>query len=301
MHSFKLYSIYIQLIIANILWGFSFVWTDIVLKEGIAPITLVLSRMVISTVLLGLWAKIAGNLQKIQFVHLKFFLGLAMCEPFLYFLGETYGQTMVSPTVTSIIVATIPLFSPLVGYFVMKEKIYKGTIIGIFISLAGVLAVVTGGKSSFSGQFLGAALVFGAVISAIGYACFIKYLVKIYNASTIVFYQNAIALLYFIPCFFIVDYKHISEMNFTFTAISSLIQLSVFASVIAFLFYSRAVKALGITITSIFCYIIPVLTALFAFFAVDERLTVWQWTGMAVVIAGLFISGIVFEQEKRKK
>jgi drug/metabolite transporter (DMT)-like permease len=44
-----------------------------------------------------------------------------------------------------------------------------------------------------------------------------------------------------------------------------------------------------------------VLTALFAFFAVDERLTVWQWTGMAVVIAGLFISGIVFEQEKKKE
>jgi drug/metabolite transporter (DMT)-like permease len=285
--------IYIQIILANIFWGFSFVWTDIALKNNIAPITLVTARMVIATILLGVWAKYMGNLQKIQFKHLKYFLGLALCEPFLYFLFETYGQTMVSPTVTSIIVSTIPLFTPVVGFLILKERINSSTIIGIFVSMFGVLAVVFSGNNDISGQLTGGALVFGAVIAALGYAVFVKYLIHRYNATTLVFYQNLIGLIYFIPCFFIVDFSHFSDMQFTFNAVASIIQLSVFASVIAFICYSNSVKALGVTRAGVFCYIIPVLTALFAFFMVNERLSIIQWFGMGIVIFGLFISQII--------
>ncbi|MDR2065994.1 MAG: DMT family transporter [Prevotellaceae bacterium] len=284
------YKIYIQIILANIFWGFSFVWTDIVLKSGITPITLVLMRMIFATILLGLWAKHTGNIQKIKSKHLKYFLGLAMCEPFLYFLCETYGQTMVSPTVTSVIVATIPMFTSITGFVVLKEQIGWSTIIGIIVSMAGVIAVVFAGDSDLSGQFVGAVLIFGSVVSALGYAVLVKYIMHRYNATTLVFYQNLTGLIYFIPCFLIVDVSHVGDMKFTFEAISSLVQLSVFASVIAFIFYSNAVKALGVTKSGVFCYIIPVLTALFAFFMIDEHLMIAQWFGMATVISGLFIS-----------
>jgi len=285
--------IYIQIIFANLFWGFSFVWTDIALKDNIAPITLVSARMIIATVLLGAWAKYSGNLQKIQFKHLKYFLGLALCEPFLYFLCETYGQTMVSPTVTSVIVATIPLFTPIVGFLILKERINLSTIIGIIISMIGVLAVVFSGNNDISGQLAGGVLVFGAVIAALGYAVFVKYLIHRYNATTLVFYQNFIGLVYFIPCFFVVDFSHLGDMQFTFNAVASIIQLSVFASVIAFICYSNSVKALGVTKAGVFCYIIPVLTALFAFFMVDEQLSIFQWLGMVIVIFGLFVSQMV--------
>ena len=285
--------IYAQVILANVFWGFSFVWTDIALKAHIPPITLVTARMIIATVLLGAWAKQMGSLQKIQFKHLKYFLGLALCEPFLYFLCETYGQTMVSPTVTSVIVATIPLFTPMVGYLILKEQVGLSTIIGIVISMTGVLAVVFSGNNEISGQLTGAILVFGAVLTALGYAVFVKYLVHRYNATTLVFYQNLTGLIYFIPCFFIIDFSHLGNVQPTFNAIASIVLLSVFASVIAFIFYSNSVKSLGITKAGVFCYIIPLLTALFAFFMVGERLSIFQWLGMGIVIFGLFVSQMV--------
>ena len=285
--------IYAQIIFANVFWGFSFVWTDIALKDNIRPITLVSSRLIIATILLGIFAKYTGNLQKVQFKHLKYFLGLAVCEPFLYFICETYGLTMVSPTVTSVIIATIPLFTPIVAFLILKEKINSSTIIGIIISMIGVLAVIFSGNNDFSGQLVGAILVFGAVLTALGYAVFVKYLIHRYNATTLVFYQNLIGLIYFVPCFFIIDFSHLGEMQFTFNAVTSIIQLSVFASVLAFIFYSRSVKVLGVTKVGVFCYTIPVLTALFAFFMVGERLSIVQWFGMAVVIFGLFVSQIV--------
>jgi len=294
----SLYKIYIQVVLANVFWGFSFVWTDMALKSHIAPITLVSARMVVATILLGSWAKYTKNLQKIKLTHLKYFLGLALCEPFLYFLFETYGQTMVSPTVTSVIVATIPLFMSVMGFVIFREKINLSTVAGIFISMAGVLLVVFLGKNSISGQIIGAILIFGAVLSALGYNIFVKYIIHRYNSTTLVFYQNLIGLIFFIPCFFVVDFSHLSEMNFNFRAVSAIIQLSVFASVMAFIFHSKAVKVLGITKAGVFCYLIPVLTALAAFFMVNERLTIIQWVGMAVVILGLFISQLTEKLSK---
>lgn len=288
-----MWKIYAQAILANVFWGFSFVWTDVALKENIPPITLVLSRMVIATVLLGAWARYTKALQPIARNDIKYFLGLAMCEPFLYFLFETYGQTMVSPTVTAIIVATIPLFTPFVAFMFLKEKVNRSTIFGIVVSMVGVLFVVLCGSSSLSGQFMGALLVFGSVFAALGYAIFVRQIMKQYNATTLVFYQNFIGLIYFIPCFLIVDLPNINNLKPTFEAVSAIVQLSIFASVIAFIFYSRAVKSLGVTRAGVFCYIIPVLTALFAFFVVDERLTPLQWIGMAIVIFGLFLSQLI--------
>ena len=200
---------------------------------------------------------------------------------------------MVSPTVTSVIVATIPLFTPVVGFLILKERSGLPTIIGIAISMTGVLAVVFAGDSDLSGQFTGAVLVFCAVIAALGYAVFVKYIMHRYNATTLVFYQNFIGLIYFVPCFFFIDFPYIDNMNFTFDAVSSIIQLSIFASVIAFIFYSRAVKVLGVSKSGVFCYIIPILTAMFAFFMVDERLAVIQWIGILIVILGLFVSQMV--------
>jgi len=289
----SLYKIYILVILANVFWGFSFVWSDIALNiSHIAPITLVLSRMVVATILLGAWAKQTKNLQKIQFKHLKYFIGLAFCEPFLYFIFELYGQTIVSPTVTSVIVATIPLFMPVMAFLFYREKVNFATIIGIIVSMIGVLAVVFSGKSSISGQIFGAILIFGAVLSALGYNIFVKYIIHRYNSTTLVFYQNLFGLIMFVPCFFVVDYSHLSKMNFDFRAISAILQLSIFASVLAFIFHSKAVKVLGITKAGVFCYLIPVLTSLAAFFLVNERLTILQWLGMAIVIMGLFISQI---------
>ncbi|MDR2839742.1 MAG: DMT family transporter [Paludibacter sp.] len=288
----SLFKVYIQAILANVFWGFSFVWTDIALKSHIPPITLVTLRMIIATILLGSWAKFSGNLQKIKFADLKYFLGLAFCEPFLYFLCETYGQTMVSPTVTSVIVATIPLFTSIIALSFLHERLSISNLAGIILSLMGVLAVVFAGNNNISGQITGAILVFGAVLAALGYAVFVKYIVSRYNATTLVFYQNLIGLVYFIPCFFLVDFQHINSMHFTFDAILAIGELSLFASVAAFIMYSHSVKVLGVSKAGVFCYLIPVLTALFAFFVVDEQLTIFQWFGMAIVILGLLVSQI---------
>jgi len=72
--------------------------------------------------------------------------------------------------------------------------------------------------------------------------------------------------------------------------ITALFMLSVFASVIAFVLFAWAVRKMGVAKTNAFVNLIPVFTALFAWFIIGERITLLQWIGIAIVVSGLFVS-----------
>jgi drug/metabolite transporter (DMT)-like permease len=69
-----------------------------------------------------------------------------------------------------------------------------------------------------------------------------------------------------------------------------IIELSIFASCGAFILFAWSVKNMGITKANVFSNCIPVFTALFSFILMGEKLTLQNVTGMAIVIAGLFMS-----------
>ena len=284
-------SIYLQVIAANVLWGFSFVWTEIALSSFL-PITITVARLTLATILLFFVARAMKRFYPIKQGDLKWFAALALFEPFLYFLFETYGQTMVSPTITSVIIALIPLGLLIAGNLILKEKITFVIASGVAISLTGVVVVVLDQGGSFAAQPMGVLLIFGAVITAVFYSIILKRITNRYNSIMIVFYQNLIGLLYFLPLLLIFDVPHWGEKVITLRAINSIILLSVFASVIAFICHSNGVRSLGVTKAGIFANLIPVLTAIFSFLIIGEELTYLQIFGIFVVVLGLYLSQI---------
>lgn len=97
---------------AAFFWSFSFVWFKIAFL-AYNPITVVILRLIISALLITIIAASLKRLQKPTKKDFRLFLLMAFFEPFIYFLGESYGLKYVSPTVAAVIVATIPLFTPL--------------------------------------------------------------------------------------------------------------------------------------------------------------------------------------------
>jgi drug/metabolite transporter (DMT)-like permease len=69
-----------------------------------------------------------------------------------------------------------------------------------------------------------------------------------------------------------------------------IIQLAVFASSAAFVLFAYSASHMGITKTNVFSNSIPIFTALFSFILLGEELTVQNLVGMAIVVAGLFMS-----------
>jgi len=272
-----------------IFWSFSFIWFKTA-NETFHPITIVFIRLATSVVLLTTFLVITKNFMKIRKKDRKLFLMLAVFEPFIYFLGESFGLTYVSATVCSVLIATIPVFATIGAWIFFKEKLKIINYAGIILSFIGVLVFILNSDGTISFNIKGLALILLAVLSAVGYNLTLSRLVGTYTPVYIVNVQNIIGAVLFLPLFLVLDFRHFISVPFTFEMFRPIIQLAVFASCGAFILFAYSVKNMGITKANVFSNSIPVFTALFSFILLGEKLTFQNIIGMGIVITGLFLS-----------
>ncbi|MCK7539065.1 MAG: DMT family transporter [Marinilabiliales bacterium] len=160
----------------------------------------------------------------------------------------------------------------------------------MIVSFIGVLIFITNSTGNITLDPKGLALMFLAVISATGYNMVLFRLASDYDPVTIVNIQNIIGAVLFLPIFLIFDLKDLLATGIVAESFGSIVLLAVFASCGAFVLFAYALRHLGISRANIFSNLIPVFTAVLAFFIVGDRITLRNGVGMIVVIAGLFLS-----------
>ncbi len=276
---------------AMIFWSFSFIWFKEANKT-FYPLTIVFIRLTFSAVLLSIYLFFTKNFMKIQKHDRKLFVMLALFEPFFYFLGESFGLTYVSATVCSVFISTIPVFATIGAWLIFRERLKIINYAGIVLSFIGVLVFILNRDGTISFNIRGLGFLFLAVISAVGYNLTLSKLVGNYSPVYIVNVQNVIGSVLFLPLFIILDFHHFLATPFSFNMFKPIIELAVFASCGAFILFAFSVRHMGITRANVFSNIIPIFTALFSFILLGEKLTLQNIIGMAIVIAGLFMSQI---------
>lgn len=272
-----------------IFWSFSFIWFKEANKT-LLPITIVFIRLVISVVLLTTFLVITRNFMKIRKEDRKLFLMLAFFEPFIYFLGESYGLTYVSATVCSVLISTIPVFATIGAWLLFKERLKVINYAGIILSFIGVLIFILNRDGSLSFNIRGLGLLMIAVLSAVGYNLTLSRLVGHYSPVYIVNVQNIIGSILFLPLFLILDFKKFIHTPLAIEMFIPILKLAIFASCGAFILFGYSMRNMGITRANVFSNSIPLFTALFSFMLFGEQLTIQNIAGMAIVIAGLFMS-----------
>ncbi|KOH43915.1 hypothetical protein NC99_32740 [Sunxiuqinia dokdonensis] len=278
-------------------WSFSFVWFKVA-YEAYEPMTVVLIRLTLAAAIMFAVAKAIGKLQKVKKSDLGWMVLLSFFEPFLYFMGESFGLKYVSSTVAAVIVATIPLFTPFAAWYFFKEKLSGANLAGLVISFAGVSLVVFDLSTGLSASPLGIGLEFIAVLSTIGYAVILKKMVATYNGYTIISYQNLIGAFMFLPFWAMFEAKGTLATPFSPTAFAAIVKLAVFASILGFIFFTYSIRHIGINKSNMFINLIPVFVAFFSFFILGDEITLQKMAGIAVVIAGLFLAQL--KRRKRK-
>lgn len=284
--------IYIASIFAILLWGMSYLWTDQLISHNIPVFYFVFVRILLAGIVLFLFNTASSRIKRIQKEDWPKFLALSFCEPFIYFICETYGlKETGSPTISAMVIATIPIFSVGAGMMFFKEKINGINIGGIFMSLIGIVMVAMS-KGDIGDNFLwGILLLLVAVISEVGHASLTKSLSGTYSSQIIVMYQFLIGSVFLLP-FFI--WKGLD--NFTFAEYFSLdvwhpiLCLAVLCSSLAFTLWVGTIKTLGVAKSSIFSALIPVVAALIAWLIGRETLNTRQWIGIAISAVGVILS-----------
>jgi drug/metabolite transporter (DMT)-like permease len=296
--SFNKYIVYVCAILATLFWGYSFVWfkqANVVYD----PISIVTLRLIIAAVVLTLFMTLSKQHQKIKQGDWKYFILIAIFEPFCYFLFESFGLTMVTATTAAIIISTIPLFTPIFTHFVSRERIGILGILGLLFSFGGVILVVRSDGSG-TNSLLGILLMFGAVFSAILYGLVLKKLTHHYSGLTIVKFQNFFGLILFLPLFFALEGQHFLQADHNLDVLTTIAKLAIFPSTLSFVFIAYVVKKIGLINSNIFANLIPVFTAVIAYQLLQEALHLQKIVGIIVVIAGLFISQIPQFKKLRK-
>lgn len=283
------FKVYGGLLLAMLFWGMSFIGTKYSL-QALQPISIVLVRLIISCAFLIILGKLSGSLNKLRKKHIHWFIILAFFEPFLYFIGETYGLKYVSPTIGSILIATIPLFVPWGAWLFFRDKINFKNFLGIVISVVGVFFTMLNKDFQFTSSVLGVSLVMVAVISAIAYTLIIRYIANDYSPLTIITYQNLLGIPFFVPLFFIFDFPVFSFASINYSLWIVLFLLGIFPSSFSYMFYTYAVREIGVSRTSVFINLIPIVTAIASYFLFNETFTFVKIIGIVIVIIGLFIA-----------
>jgi len=287
--SFQTFKVYLFAILSMLFWGLSFVWFKIVV-QWYEPITIIFLRLLISGSLMMVFMLLTRSWQTIKRKHLKYFLLLAFSQPFCYFLGESFGLKLVSSTIASVIIATIPLFSPFAAYFLVREKVTMPVVLGIIFSFAGIILMLINPDFSLNASPKGVLLLFLAVFAAIAYSVIIRKISHEYNPVTIITHQNLIGAVYFLPLFLVFDFQHFITVTPTRELILAMLQLSVFASTLAYVFYIIAIKGIGVIKANVFANLIPVFTGFFSFIILGETFTALKIGGMLLVLFGVVVS-----------
>lgn len=288
--------------VSMIIWSVS----GIAIKHALAvlpPFTMIVMRFVPSVLLMlviGLICRKSAlfRLQKMELKDLPLFLVAGFCQPFLYYMLETYAyDALNSPTIAETLLSTSPLLSPIFAAILLKERVTKYNIWGILISTAGVFALTLAGSTNYSiGNYWGILLAFAAVSAAVIDSVMMRKAPMTYSSLSFIFYTQLVSLCFFIPIWLIKEGPEtIYQLPFTIyqsemqVALGCVAYLTVFASVIAFILFCYALRKVGVTQANAFNNIRPAFTALWMILFFGEHLPLAKWVGMGLIIFGLFV------------
>ena len=283
--------VYLVSIFAITLWGISYIWTDMLIELDIPVFYFVFVRILLAGIILFLLNATRGRITRIHREDLPKFLLLAFFEPFIYFLCESYGlKETGSPTLSAMIIATIPIFSIGAGVLFFKEKVSPVNVTGILLSLAGICLVVMS-KGELGKNFIfGIILLLIAVMAEVGHASVTKSLSRNYSSQIIVMYQFLIGSVYLLPLFLIKGLDDFSMDYLSGEVMYPILCLAFLCSSLAFSLWVSTIKNLGVAKSGIFSALIPVVAAVVAWILGHEDLNLRQALGIILSTIGVILS-----------
>ncbi|MCD4818520.1 MAG: DMT family transporter [Candidatus Cloacimonetes bacterium] len=291
----KNFKYYILACFAIFVWGISLVSTKVLLGNGFTPNIITFFRFFIAWLVILIFQK--RSTEHIKKGDQKYFSFLAVTGISLFYFFENIGLKYTTVANTSLITATIPLFTLLTAYFFYKKKLVTQNWIGIILSLTGSFLLFYKDIIHSSIHLKGDILVFGSVIMWISYSFIYKTLMNKYSASFIIRKIFLYAIIFLIPLI-IFDLKSIVSINWELNVIMHLLFLSVICSYLGYYFWNIAIKKIGVKIISNLILFIPVVSISTGIIFLSEPFT-WNLIYSAIlIISGAYFTSISEEEHK---
>jgi drug/metabolite transporter (DMT)-like permease len=282
---------YLSAIGATIIWSGNFVVAR-GLTDSIPPVSLAFWRWMVAIIVFMPFAvrHIASDWDLIK-SHLVYLiatsiLGVSLFNTLIYIAG--HSTTAIN---LSLIAITFPVFIIILSRIFYGEVITINKWIGILLVVIGILALITKGDWSIMQKISFAKGDLWMLLAALTFAIYslmVKHKPAQLGAWSFQFATFVIGLLFLAP-FYIweavtTDFQIKSIDSNT---LYSILYLGIFASLIAFILWAKAIHVVGPTKSSMIYYTLPIFSGILAYVFLGEAIGMLHLLSMLLIVTGI--------------
>lgn len=272
-----------------IIWGTTFISTKILLVD-FKPVEILFFRFVMGyLVLLMICPRRLKGVERKQELT---FIAAGLCGICLYYLLENIALTYTMASNVGVIISAAPFFTAILAHLFMRseEKLRANFFVGFVVAMIGIFLISFHG-SSLELNPMGDIL---ALIAAFVWACYSILTKKIssYGYPVILTTRRTFfyGILFMIPTLFFFDFKMDLSRFENISYLFNILYLGLGASALCFVTWNFAVKVLGAVKTSVYIYMVPVITVVTSVLILREWITLLSGIGTILTLVGLFLS-----------
>ncbi len=277
-------------LIANIIFGFSFLFSKVAL--GVAhPLIIISVRFTVAFLILNiLWAFGVFKLKFKGKPKGKILL-MGVAQPLLYFIFELYGIDKTSSAISGVIISLVPIAVIVLSTLILREKPTLIQVVFSVVSLGAVAIISIFSNDGNTSSLLGILLLLGAVLCAAVFNILSRSESEHYSPferTYIMFLVGTVGFNLIALCGLRGDF--IPQMSIAVSSGSfwwAIGYLSILSSIGAFMLYNYATSIIDTVRAASFSNIITVVSVLAGLFILKENLSVLQIICCAVIILGV--------------
>ncbi|MDS4026693.1 MAG: DMT family transporter [Candidatus Contendobacter sp.] len=283
---------YLLLVLTTLFWSGNFVLGRAV-HTVFTPFTLSFWRWAVALVILlpFVWGSLREQWPLIRrhgsILLLFSILGVVNFNTFVYI-----GLQSTTATNALIMLSVTPVLIVALSFLLLRQAVTGWQALGILISLGGVLVIVSRGDvgALLARQFNSGDLwVLAAVISWALYSVCLRWRpaeLKPLNFQTM---TMLIGITILTPLYgWDLAWGHIMAVNAA--TVGSILYLALFPSILAYVFWNRAVAELGANRAGQFLHLMPVFGAILSQIFLGERLYGFHAAGIALIALGIWLA-----------
>ncbi|MED4354868.1 DMT family transporter [Schinkia azotoformans] len=280
---------HIVAILTIAIWGTTFISTKLLLND-FTPIEILFFRFIMG--LIALIIVYPHRLKVKDKKHELLFAGAGLCGVTLYYLLENIALTYTMASNVGVICSLAPFFTAILIYLFLKDEPLRGNFfIGFVVAMVGISLISFSGTSNFQLNPLGDLLAVGATIVWAFYSLFTRKISSYgYNTIQITRRMFFYGIIFMLPALFLYNFRLGIERFANPVNLFNIIFLGLGASALCFVTWNFALKVLGAVRTSIYIYMIPVITVVTSMIILHEKITGMAALGTILTLAGLFVS-----------
>lgn len=284
---------YLTAFISSLIFGLSFLFSKRALNVA-SPLMLVSFRFLAAFIVMTVF--VLFKVIKVNYKNkpMKWLILLALFEPVIYFIFETYGLQYTASSIGGLMIALIPIAVTALGAYFLNEIPTMKQMIFIIISVVGVALIGIMDSSNNTGNsILGMILLLGAVLSAAFFSIISRKISKQFNPIEITYFMMFFGALCF-NTILVVELAINNKLATYFEPlksdvfITSVIYLGFLSSIIAYFLINYSLSKVQASRTSIFSNISTIVSIIAGVVFLKESFHFHHVIGSVLILLGVW-------------